>query len=83
MANQTLAVENTDIEIIAELEDAALTVRILKAGCCVHTVVIDNIVERMEHAWLADCLAGPEHVDLRALEGEAFDYLVKTNTNQG
>ena len=83
MRPKTLQLDGTDIEVSAALDETSLTIKILKSGACVHTVVIDNAAERMEHAWLADCLTEKEHVDLRALEGQAFDFLVRTNTNQG
>lgn len=81
--SKTMQLDGTDIEIVAALEGEQLTLKILKAGNSVHSVVIDNVAERMEHAWLADCLVEGEHVDLRELESQAFDFLVKTNVNQG
>jgi len=78
-----IRLEGTDIEVCVRLENKAIRIDVKKSDFCVHTVVIDDAAEPLEHGWLVNLLAREDHVELRDLAKDADEYLISTNTNQG
>ncbi len=82
-AGKSLLFDGTDLEIRAQLHNKTVTIDVVKAGRCVHRVVIDDAVGPLEHEWIADLFAREDRVHLGHLTREAAEYLESLNTNQG
>ncbi len=80
---KSVQLDGTDIEVLVKLQDATMRIEVMKAGVCVHSVIIDHAKDPIEHSWLADLFAREDHVELRDLAQEVDDYLMSTNINQG
>lgn len=78
-----MQLEGTDIVVCVRLENASMKIEVKKSNTCVHTVIIDNAEDTLEHAWLIDLFAREDRVGLRELANEVDEYLIRTNTNQG
>ena len=80
---QCMQLGGTDIVICVRLENESMKIEVKKSDTCVHTVIIDNAEDALEHAWLTDLFAQEHRFGLRDLAHEVDEYLVSTNTNQG
>jgi len=80
---QCMRLDGTDIVVCVRLENASMRIEVKKTDACVHTVIIDNAEDSIEHAWLIDLFAREDRVELRELANDVEEYLLSTNTNQG
>ena len=78
-----MPLEGTDIQVCVRLENESMRIDVKKSNACVHTVIIDNAEDSLEHPWLADLFSEENRVNLSDLAHEMDEYLVSTNTNQG
>lgn len=78
-----IQLDGTDIEVCVRLENASMRIDVKKSNVCVHTVIVENAADSIEHSWLADLFAREDHVELRDLAKDVNEYLISTNTNQG
>lgn len=82
--DKTMQFEATDLEIKASLDDnGAVTIKVLKAGTCVHQLLIDDAVAPMEHSWIADLFAREDRIALAGLSADAHEYLSGLDIAQG
>ena len=80
---QCMQLGGTDIVVCVRLENESMKIEVKKSDTCVHTVIIDNAEDSLEHAWLIDLFAREDRVGLRDLANDVDEYLLTTNTNQG
>ena len=78
-----IPLEGTDIQVCVRLENESMRIDVKKSNACVHTVIIDNAEDSLEHSWLANLFSREDRVAMRDLAQEMDEYLVSTNTNQG
>ena len=81
--NKSLRFDGTDLEIRAQLRDETITINVMKDGRCVHRLTIDDAMQRLEHAWIADLFAREDRVALSDLSHDLEDYVGGLNINQG
>jgi hypothetical protein len=82
-SSKYLRFDGTDLEIRAQLCNESVTIKVMKAGTCVHRLTIDDAVNRLEHGWIADMFAREDRVALSELAHEAEDFVGGLNINQG
>jgi hypothetical protein len=80
---RSLRLDQSDLEIQAVQGASGVTIEVMKAGACVHRLIIDGASAPIEHNWLMEMFAREDRLDLRTMARDAGDYLIGLDVNQG